>query len=58
MGSSPERGTIIDDHELVLRTKRGDRSAFEILVSRYQDRAYNVAYQNGVLVIVISASAP
>lgn len=44
MGSSPERETR-DDHELVLRTKRGDRSAFEILVSRYQDRAYNVAYQ-------------
>ncbi|HZY30527.1 MAG TPA: sigma-70 family RNA polymerase sigma factor [Candidatus Methylomirabilis sp.] len=44
MGSSPERETT-DDHELVLRTKRGDRSAFEILVSRYQDRAYNVAYQ-------------
>jgi RNA polymerase sigma-70 factor (ECF subfamily) len=34
-----------DDHELVLRTKAGDRSAFEVLVSRYQDRAYNVAYQ-------------
>ena len=44
MGSRPERETR-DDHELVLRTKRGDRSAFEILVSRYQDRAYNVAYQ-------------
>ena len=44
MGSRPERETT-DDHELVLRTKRGDRSAFEILVSRYQDRAYNVAYQ-------------
>ena len=44
MGSTPERETA-DDHELVLRTKRGDRSAFEILVSRYQDRAYNVAYQ-------------
>ena len=44
MGSRPERETT-DDHELVLRTKLGDRSAFEILVSRYQDRAYNVAYQ-------------
>ena len=44
MGSRPERETT-DDHELVLRTKRGDRSAFEILVSRYQDRVYNVAYQ-------------
>ena len=44
MGSTPERETA-DDHELVLRTKLGDRSAFEILVSRYQDRAYNVAYQ-------------
>jgi RNA polymerase sigma-70 factor (ECF subfamily) len=44
MGSRPQRETT-DDHELVLRTKRGDRSAFEILVSRYQDRAYNVAYQ-------------
>lgn len=44
MGSTAERETA-DDHELVLRTKLGDRSAFEILVSRYQDRAYNVAYQ-------------
>jgi RNA polymerase sigma-70 factor (ECF subfamily) len=44
MGSRSGRETT-DDHELVLRTKAGDRSAFEILVSRYQDRAYNVAYQ-------------
>lgn len=44
MSSTPECETT-GDHELVLRTKRGDRSAFEILVRRYQDRAYNVAYQ-------------
>ena len=44
MGSTPEWGTA-DDHELVRRTKLGDRSAFEILVRRYQDRAYSVAFQ-------------
>lgn len=44
MGSRSEHEPK-EDHELVLRTKRGDRSAFEILVSRYQDRAYNVAHQ-------------
>ena len=36
---------MTDDHELVRRTKLGDRSAFEILVRRYQDRAYSVAFQ-------------
>ena len=44
MSSRPDHEPT-DDHALVLRTKRGDRSAFEILVGRYQDRAYNVAYQ-------------
>jgi len=44
MGSTPERETA-DDHELVQRTKVGDRSAFEALVRKYQDRAYSVAYQ-------------
>lgn len=44
MGSTPECGTA-DDHELVQRTKLGDRSAFEILVRKYQDRAYSVAFQ-------------
>lgn len=44
MGATPEFGTI-DDQDLVLRTKAGDRSAFEVLVRRYQDRAYNVAFQ-------------
>lgn len=42
MGSTPECDTS-DDHELVQRTKLGDRSAFELLVRRYQDRAYSVA---------------
>lgn len=44
MGATPEFGTI-DDQDLVLRTKAGDRSAFEVLVRKYQDRAYNVAFQ-------------
>lgn len=44
MGATPEFGTK-DDQDLVLRTKAGDRSAFEALVRRYQDRAYNVAFQ-------------
>lgn len=44
MVSTPECEAI-DDQELVQRTKRGDRAAFEVLVRRYQDRAYNVAYQ-------------
>ena len=44
MGSTPECGTA-DDHELVQRTQLGDRSAFEMLVRRYQDRAYSVAFQ-------------
>ncbi|MGH2359509.1 MAG: sigma-70 family RNA polymerase sigma factor [bacterium] len=44
MGSTPGWETG-DDQELVQRAKLGDRSAFEILVRRYQDRAYNVAYQ-------------
>ena len=44
MGTTPEFGTV-DDQDLVLRTKAGDRSAFEVLVRKYQDRAYNVAYQ-------------
>ena len=57
MGSSPERGTI-DDHELVLRTKRGDRSAFEILVSRYQRPSVQRGLPERGPVIVISASAP
>lgn len=44
MGGTPEFGTV-DDQDLVLRTKAGDRSAFEVLVRKYQDRAYNVAFQ-------------
>lgn len=44
MGATPEFGTI-SDQDLVLRTKAGDRSAFEALVGKYQDRAYNVAFQ-------------
>jgi RNA polymerase sigma-70 factor (ECF subfamily) len=44
MGSMPERETA-DDHELVERSKTGDRSAFEALVRKYQDRTYSVAYQ-------------
>ncbi len=44
MGATPEFGTG-DDQDLVLRTKAGDRSAFEMLVRKYQHRAYNVAFQ-------------
>ena len=44
MGATPDFGTI-SDQDLVLRTKAGDRSAFEALVRKYQDRAYNVAFQ-------------
>lgn len=44
MGATPEFGTI-NDQDLVQRTKAGDRSAFEALVRKYQDRAYNVAFQ-------------
>ena len=44
MGATPEFGTR-DDLDLVLRTKAGDRSAFELLVGKYQDRAYIVALQ-------------
>lgn len=44
MGATPGFGTI-DDLDLVQRTRAGDRSAFELLVKKYQDRAYNVAFQ-------------
>jgi len=44
MGSTPECDTA-DDHVLVRRTKLGDRSAFEVLVRKYQNRVYNVAFQ-------------
>ena len=44
MGATPEFATV-DDQDLVLRTKAGDRSAFEVLVRKYQNRAYNVAFQ-------------
>jgi RNA polymerase sigma-70 factor (ECF subfamily) len=35
----------VDDQDLVLRTKAGDQSAYEVLVGKYQNRAYNVAFQ-------------
>lgn len=34
-----------DDHSLVEEAKHGNREAFGILVRRYQDRAFNLAYQ-------------
>jgi RNA polymerase sigma-70 factor (ECF subfamily) len=34
-----------DDRDLVERGRRGDREAFGALVRRYQDRAFNLAYQ-------------
>ena len=34
-----------DDRDLVERARRGDREAFGALVRRYQDRAFNLAYQ-------------
>jgi RNA polymerase sigma-70 factor (ECF subfamily) len=44
MGSTPECNAA-DDQVLVQRTQLGDRSAFEVLVRKYQDRAYSLAYQ-------------
>jgi RNA polymerase sigma-70 factor (ECF subfamily) len=32
----------IDDSDLIQRFKKGDRSAFEALVRKYQDRVYNL----------------
>jgi RNA polymerase sigma-70 factor (ECF subfamily) len=34
-----------DDRDLVEQARRGDREAFGTLVRRYQDRAFNLAYQ-------------
>jgi RNA polymerase sigma-70 factor (ECF subfamily) len=34
-----------DDRNLVERARQGDREAFGTLVRRYQDRAFNLAYQ-------------
>jgi RNA polymerase sigma-70 factor (ECF subfamily) len=37
--------TIVSDHELLKRFRAGDESAFDDLVLRHQQRAFNVAYQ-------------
>jgi RNA polymerase sigma-70 factor (ECF subfamily) len=36
--------TEISEVEIIARCKRGDRSAFHMLVERYQRRAYGIAY--------------
>lgn len=40
----PAKGTD-DDRNLVEQAKQGDRESFGTLVGRYQDRAFNLAYQ-------------
>ena len=35
----------IPDRELVLRSQKGDRKAFGLLVERYEDRIFNTAYR-------------
>jgi RNA polymerase sigma-70 factor (ECF subfamily) len=36
---------ILNDNELVDRAQQGDNAAVEALVSRYEDRVYNLAYR-------------
>ena len=47
--STPTHGrtTAVDDHELVLAARKGDRDAFKTLFERYHRRAYALAF--GVL---------
>jgi len=36
---------LISDEELITRLKEGDLAAFDLLVERYQEQAYGIAYQ-------------
>ncbi|HTS18289.1 MAG TPA: sigma-70 family RNA polymerase sigma factor [Verrucomicrobiae bacterium] len=43
--SGPDAEKTLSDHELLLRCRAGDETAFEDLVLRHQQRAFNVAFQ-------------
>ena len=34
--------TFVDDRDLIERFRNGDRSGFEALIRKYQDRVYNL----------------
>lgn len=36
---------LVSDEELMIRLKEGDSAAFDLLVERYQQQAYGIAYQ-------------
>ncbi len=43
-GPSAEGGRVLDEQDVILRARQGDPEAFEVLVRRYEDVAFRVAY--------------
>ena len=43
--SASTAGESDDDHDLVARTKRGSREAFDVLLEKYYKKIYNLAYR-------------